>query len=350
MKLYKLTLLLAASLALFSCSKKEEPKTETPAEEKVVNVYTHRHYDTDKQLFDQFEKETGIKVNIINASADELITRMKSEGKDSPADVLITVDAGRLHNAKVSGLLQPVESAILSKNVPAHLKDADNYWYGITKRARIIAYDKSKVNPKDIATYWDLTKDKFKGKVLIRSSNNVYNQSLLASFIAHFPDSNFAELWAAGIVKNMARKPAGGDRDQIKAVAAGLGTVAVVNSYYFGKMANSDDPADKEAASKVAILFPNQDGRGTHINVSGAGVAKYSKHKENAIKFIEFLSSKEAQEMLSGANYEFPVNPEVEPSAFLQSWGTFKEDTINLSELGEYNAEAIKIFNKVGWH
>lgn len=345
MNTLKRILLLIAPFLLFACGNKDK----TESEQQIVNVYTHRHYDTDKILFKQFEEETGIKVNVINASADELITRMQNEGKDSPADVLITVDAGRLHKAKESGLLQPVESSILTKNVPSHLKDNEDYWYGLTKRARLIAYDKNKVNPKDIANYWDLTNEKFKGQVLVRSSSHIYNQSLLASFIAHFPDSNYAENWAAGIVKNMARKPAGSDKDQIKAIAAGLGDVAIVNSYYYGMMVSSDDKSEKDATANVSIVFPNQDGRGTHINVSGAGVAKYSKHKANAIKFIEFLTSKKAQGIFSQSNYEYPVNPEVEPSALLRSWGKFKEDDINLSKLGEYNAEAIKIFNKVGW-
>lgn len=341
-------LMLFATLLFTSCNKSE--KENTPTEEvKEVNVYTHRHYDTDKLLFKQFEEETGIKVNVITANADELITRMVNEGKDSPADILITVDAGRLHNAKESGILQPVESEILTSNVPAHLKDADNYWYAVTKRARVLAYAKDRVKADEIETYWDLTKPKYKGKVLVRSSNNIYNQSLLASFIAHFPDSNFAEMWADGIVKNMARTPAGGDRDQIKAVAAGLGDIAITNSYYYGKMVQSDDKSDRDAAATVSLIFPNQNGRGTHINVSGAGVAKYSKHKDNAIKFIEFLTSEKAQGLFSESNYEYPVNPRVKPSKLLQSWGEFKEDELSLSKLGEYNTEAVKLFNKVGW-
>lgn len=348
MKKYIPFLMLFAAMLFTSCNKSE--KENTPKEEiKEVNVYTHRHYDTDKLLFKQFEEETGIKVNVITANADELITRMVNEGKDSPADVLITVDAGRLHNAKESGILQPVESEILTSNVPAHLKDADNYWYAVTKRARILAYSKERVKQGEIETYWDLTKPKYKGKILVRSSNNIYNQSLLASFIAHFPDSNFSEKWAEGIEKNMARTPAGGDRDQVKAVAAGLGDIAITNSYYLGKMIQSDDKSDRDAAATVSLLFPNQNGRGTHINVSGAGVAKYSKHKENAIKFIEFLTSEKAQGLFSESNYEYPVNPRVKPSKLLQSWGEFKEDELSLSKLGEYNTEAVKLFNRVGW-
>lgn len=346
MNIYNRIILLFAAISLIACGKSEEIPQEKTQE---VNVYTHRHYDTDKLLFKQFEDETGIRVNVINANADELISRMENEGDQSPADVLITVDAGRLHNAKDKGLLQPIESVLLKKNVPSHLKDDDNYWYGLTKRARLIVYSKDRVKDGELKNYWDLTKDKYKGKVLVRASSNIYNQSLLASFIAHFPDSNYAEQWAQGVVNNMARTPAGGDRDQVKAIAAGLGDIAIVNSYYIGKMIESDDDSDKEAAASISILYPNQNDRGTHINVSGAGVAKYSKNKENAIKFIEFLTSNSAQGLFSESNYEYPVNPEVNASELLNSWGEFKEDEINLSKLGEYNKEAVKLFNKVGW-
>ena len=343
---YTLQLLaLMAALVFTACN---EPKAETEKEQEV-NVYTHRHYDTDKLLFKQFEEETGIKVNVINANADELMTRMENEGDQSPADVLITVDAGRLHKAKAGNLLQPVESEILTKNVPSHLKDTENYWYGLTKRARMIVYSKERIKDGELANYWDLTKPQYKGKVLVRSSSNIYNQSLMASFIAHYPDSNYAEMWATGIVNNMARNPAGGDRDQVKAVAAGLGDIAITNSYYLGKMMQSDEQSDRDAVATVSLLFPNQDGRGTHMNVSGAGVAKYSKNKENAIKFIEFLTSKDAQGLFSESNYEYPVNPEVEASELLKSWGEFKEDNISLSKLGEHNTDAVKLFNKTGW-
>lgn len=339
-------LLTICAIVLISCSKSEDTPQETTQE---VNIYTHRHYDTDKLLFKQFEEETGIKVNVITASADELITRMENEGKDSPADVLITVDAGRLHKAKESGLLQPVESEILKANVPNHLKDENNYWYGLTKRARLIVYSNERVKNNEVANYWDLTNSKYKGKVLVRSSSNIYNQSLLASMIAHYPDSSYAEDWAKGVVENMSREPAGSDRDQVKAIAAGLGDYAIVNSYYVGKMMQSDDQSEKDAVAKVAVLFPNQDGRGTHINVSGAGVAKHSKNKDNAIKFIEYLTSEKAQGLFSESNYEYPINPKVKTSDLLNSWGSFKEDDINLSKLGEYNTEAVKLFQKVGW-
>lgn len=346
MNIFNRIILLAVAIVLIACNKTDR---EPAKESKEVNVYTHRHYDTDKLLFKQFEDETGIKVNVIIANADELITRMVNEGEQSPADVLITVDAGRLHYAKEKGLLQPIESEILKKNVPTHLKDSENYWYGLTKRARLIVYSKDRVKDGDLKNYWDLTNQKYKGKVLVRASSNIYNQSLLASFIAHFPDSNYAEQWAKGIVNNMARTPAGGDRDQVKAIAAGLGDLAIVNSYYIGKMIQSDDESERNAVATISVLFPNQEDRGTHINVSGAGVAKYSKNKENAIKFIEYLTSKNAQGLFSDSNYEYPVNPEVDPSDLLKSWGTFKEDEINLSKLGEYNKEAVKLFNKVGW-
>ncbi len=330
--------------------KKTEVKEEAPVVTKAqeVNVYTHRHYAADQELFAQFEKETGIKVNVVNAKADELMQKMTSEGEQSPADVLITVDAGRLVRAKDKGLLQGVTSTTLDKNIPAHLRDTDNAWFALTKRARVIVYAKDRVKPEALSTYEELTSDKWKKKILIRSSSNIYNQSLLASIIAH-DGVEKAKAWAEGMVANMARTPKGNDRDQVKAVVGGEGDIAVVNTYYIGKLLNSKNPEEVKAGEGVGIFFPNQDGRGTHINVSGAGVAKYAPNKENAIKFIEFLSSKAAQEVFATANYEYPVNPEVKASELLTSWGAFKEDVLPLAKLGENNKKAVITFDEAGW-
>ncbi len=330
--------------------KKNEATEKAPevVETKEVNVYTHRHYPSDQELFAQFEKETGIKVNVVNAKADELMQKMTSEGEQSPADVLITVDAGRLVRAKNKGLLQGVTSAVLEKNIPAHLRDSDNAWFSLTKRARVIAYAKDRIKPEMLSTYEDLTSDKWNKKILIRSSSNIYNQSLLASIIAH-DGGDKAKSWAEGMVANMARSPKGNDRDQVKAVVAGEGDIAVVNTYYIGKLLNSKNPEEVKAGEGVGIFFPNQETRGTHINVSGAGVAKYAPNKENAIKFIEFLSSKNAQEVFAKANYEYPVNPTVAPSELLASWGTFKEDVLPLAKLGENNKKAVLTFDEAGW-
>lgn len=343
--------LLVLMVVLFSCKKEnKETTTEAPVEKKeqVVNVYTHRHYPADQELFAQFEKQTGIKVNVVNAKADELIQKMSTEGEQSPADVLITVDAGRLVRAKDKGLLQGVNSEVLNNTIPTHLKDKDNQWFALTKRARVIVYAKDRIKPEALSTYEALTEADWAKKVLIRSSGNIYNQSLLASIIANSGEEKATE-WAKGMVANMARTPKGNDRDQVKAVVAGEGDVAVVNTYYIGKLLNSDNPEEVKAGNGVGVFFPNQDDRGTHINVSGAGVAKYAPNKENAIKFIEFLISKEAQEVFAKANYEYPVNPEVTPSELLQSWGAFKEDVLPLQQLGENNKAAVIIFDTVGW-
>ena len=331
---------------LFTACKSEQKKEVKKTEE--INVYTHRHYKADQELFAQFEKETGIKVNVVNAKADELMQKMTVEGEQSPADVLITVDAGRLVRAKNKGLLQTANSEFLNKTIPPHLKDVDNNWFALTKRARVVVYNPEKVKEDELSTYEALTDDKWKNKILIRSSGNIYNQSLLASIIANDGEEKAAE-WAKGIVANMARSPKGNDRDQIKGVVAGEGDIAVVNTYYIGKLLNSKNPEEVKAGKGIKIFFPNQEGRGTHINVSGAGVAKYAPNKANAIKFIEFLASKKAQEVFAKANYEYPVNPEVASSELLGSWGTFKEDKLSLTKLGENNKKAVLVFDVAQW-
>ncbi len=313
-----------------------------------VNVYSHRHYESDKQLFRQFTEQTGIAVNVVTASADELITRLENEGAATPADLLITVDAGRLHRAKTRNLLQPVRSDVLEANVPEHLRDRDGEWWGMARRARVIVYHKDRVTPADLSTYEALAGPEWKGRVLVRSSSNVYNQSLLASIIAH-SGSEAAALWAAGIVANMARDPAGGDTDQIKAVAAGAGAVAIANTYYLAQLAASDDAENRRIADMVGVFFPNQNDRGVHINVSGAGVTRHAKNPEAAIRLVEFLTSDEAQRLFAEGNQEYPVKAGVPWSATLQSWGDFRADTLSLTALGEGNDEAVRVFDSVGW-
>jgi iron(III) transport system substrate-binding protein len=316
--------------------------------EEVVNIYTHRHYDTDQELFAKFTEATGIKVNVVNATADELIQKLEMEGANSPADLLITVDAGRLVRAEEKGLFQPIQSDIINQNIPAKFRDPEGYWTGLTYRARIIAFSKERVKPEDLSTYEDLVTEKWKGRILTRSSENIYNQSLLASIIAANGVEE-AEKWAAGVLANMAREPKGSDRDQVKAVASGEGDLAIVNTYYIGLMLNDENPEETKAAEQVGIFFPNQEGRGTHINISGVGLTKHAPNKANAIKLIEYLSEEEAQSLLANLNYEFPINPRVELSPLLQSWGNFKGDEINLSVLGENNPEAVMIFDRIGW-
>ena len=347
--------LIGMSLLLAACGGNEDTATTTPAttneetkEAGVVNLYTSRHYETDDVLFDQFTEETGIEVNVVKGEADELGERLSREGEATEADLYYTADAGRLHWAKEKGLLQPVESDVLNENIAENYRDTENEWFGLTKRARVIVYAKDRVQPEDLSTYEALTEDQWNKKVLIRSSDNVYNQSLVASFIS-LNGADAAKEWAQGIAGNLARDPEGGDRDQAKAVVAGIGDVAVMNTYYFGQLLNSEDPEEVKVAEQLGVFFPNQETNGTHVNVSGAGVTKHAKNKENAIALLEFLSSEDAQGQFSEANFEYPVNKNVEPAELLASWGEFKEQDLNLSELGKYNADAVKLMNEAGW-
>jgi len=299
-------------------------------------------------LFKNFTDKTGIEINVVKGSADQLIQRLISEGENSPADLLLTVDAGRLHRAKSAGVLQPIRSKTLYKNIPTSLRDPDNQWFALTVRARVIVYSKERVNPNDLSTYEDLASSKWKGRIAVRSSSNIYNQSLMASLIDANGKRKALE-WAKAVRKNMARAPRGSDRDQARAVAAGIADVAIMNTYYIGKLASSSDSKDRKVVEEVGVFFPNQKGRGTHINISGAGVTKSSKNKENAIKFIEYLSSSEAQDVFGSVNYEYPVKIENNKSDLLNSWGPFKSDKLNLSILGKRNSDAVKLFDKAGW-
>jgi iron(III) transport system substrate-binding protein len=313
-----------------------------------INLYTHRHYNSDKLLFKAFTKKTGIKINVIKGSADQLIQRLQTEGENSPADILLTVDAGRLVRAKNLGLLQPITSPLLIKQIPSEMRDLDGYWYGLTVRARALVYSKDRVKQNQLSTYEDLAHKKWRGRIVVRSSNNIYNQSLLASIIAANGELD-AYKWAKSVRSNMARSPRGSDRDQARAVASGLADVAIMNTYYLGVMANSSDKKDQDVVKKIAVFFPNQKGRGTHINVSGAGITKSSKNKEEALKFLEFLTNENSQKVFSSANYEYPLKINEHNSTILKSWGQFKYDPLSLSVLGEKNTQAVKIFDKAGW-
>ncbi len=313
-----------------------------------VNIYSTRHYDTDKKLFKMFEEKTGIKVNVVKASASALIKRIESEGSKSPADVLITVDAAGLYKAKSKGILQAIESDTLTNVIPEKLRDKDNNWFGLTKRSRVTVYKLGTGIEKELSTYEDLADPKFKGQIMVRSSNNAYNQSLLAAVIAHHGEE-YALKWAKGVVANMAKKPKGNDRYQVKAVANGIGKIAIANTYYIGKMIDNKDVSQAEAVKKVKIFFPKFENGGTHINVSGAGIAKYSPNKENGIKFIEYLASSEAQNLFASGNFEYPVVAGVPISDVVSAWGTFEDDNISINTLGENNAKAVKIFDLAGW-
>jgi len=312
-----------------------------------VNVYTHRHYDSDAVLFKQFEVQTGIKVNVVKAKADQLMQRLKAEGKNTPADVLMTVDVGRLYKAKQDNIFQAVKSDQLTNNIPAQFRDKDNKWFGLTKRGRVVVYHKDRVKPSELSTYKDLADSKWKGRLVVRSSSNIYNQSLVASIISN-DGVAAAERWAKALVSNFARTPKGSDRDQMRAVAAGEADLAIVNTYYLGKLVHGDEK-DQAVAKQLKVFFPNQNSNGTHINISGAGVVKYSKNKANAVKLIEFLSGAEAQKVFAQANYEYPVKAGVESSDLVKSWGSFKEDSADLTTIGKNNKLAVMTMDRAGW-
>lgn len=331
--------LIALAMVFASCSSQEE-----------VNVYSARHYDTDQELYDQFTEQTGIQVNLIEGGSDELIERVRSEGLNSPADVIVTVDAGRLWRAEEADILQPINSDVLEERIPSSFRHPDGLWVGLSKRVRGLVVNPDAVENLEELTYEDLAESDFEGRVCIRSSNNIYNQSLVASMIETI-GAEATEEWANGMVNNMARDPQGGDRDQIRAVATGACDVAVVNHYYLAMMINGGDDADKEAASKVEFVFPNQgeDGRGAHVNISGAGILKNAPNKENATQFLEYLTTPEAQEFYISGNNEYPINDEAEWAEVLQEFGQYKSDAVNVSALGRNNPEAIRIMDRAGW-
>jgi len=313
-----------------------------------VNLYSQRHYSVDELQYENFTKLTGIKVNVIKANADELIERLKNEGENSPADLFITVDAGKLQKAAELELLQKVSNSKINDNVSNDLKDKNGYWVPITYRVRIVVYSNDRVNKNDLSTYEDLANEKWKGRILVRSSSNAYNQALMSSMVANL-GSDVASSWSNGIVKNFARDPKGSDRDQVKAIAAGQGDLAIVNSYYIGLLLSSKKEEELNAGKSVSVFFPNQEDRGSHINVSGIGLTKNSPNKENAIKLMEYLTGEEAQNTYVNNSYEYAANPKVKPSKIVQAWGTFKRDELDLNMLGKFRQEAIRIFDKTGW-
>lgn len=313
-----------------------------------VNVYSARQEQLILPLLDRFTEETGVTVNLVTGKADELLKRLELEGEATPADVFITVDAGRLHRAKEAGVLQAVDSEILSTAINSHLRDDDKQWFGMSMRARPIFYAKGSGWEDKIDSYQDLADEGVKGQLCIRGSSNIYNQSLVAALIEHLGEEN-TESWAKGVVENFARNPAGGDTDQIKAVAAGVCELAVANTYYYGRLANSDSAEDKAIVEKVGIIWPNQADIGTHINVSGAGVTKYSKNRDNAVALLEYLVSPESQKWYAQVNNEYPVVENAEVDSFLQSLGEFKADDIALTVLGENNRASVELMDRAGW-
>jgi iron(III) transport system substrate-binding protein len=316
--------------------------------EEVVNLYSARKENLIKPLLDRFSEETGIKVNLVTGKADALLQRLQSEGRNTPADLLITTDAGRLHRAKAAGVTQAVESEKLKGVVPESFRDPDGHWYALSLRARPILYVKERVDPARLSTYEALIDPAWKNKICIRSSSNIYNQSLVASMIA-VNGAEATETWAKTFVNQFARPPKGGDRDQIKAAAAGQCDIAIANTYYLAGMLTSKDLAQRDAAAKLAVFWPNQQGRGVHVNVSGAALTKAAKNRENAIKLLEFLLNHDSQAWYAESNGEYPVRDDVAASELLKGWGDFKMDRLNLSQLGPLNPDAVRLMDRAGW-
>ncbi|MEQ8748120.1 Fe(3+) ABC transporter substrate-binding protein [Pyruvatibacter sp.] len=315
-----------------------------------VNIYSSRHYDTDERLYSDFEEATGITVNRIEDEANVLIERIKAEGANSPADILLTVDAGRLYQADQAGLFQPVESEVLEDRIPANLRHPDGHWFGFSTRARVIFYDKARVDPADIQTYASLADPKLKGLVCTRSSSNIYMLSLMAAIIEHVGEEQ-AKAWAEGVWANRARDPEGGDTDQLRAIASGQCAIAISNTYYFARALSSDvrDLANPDDTDRIGIVFPDQDGEGTHVNVSAGGVVANAPNRDNAVAFLEYLSSDAAQKYFADGNNEYPVVEGVEASSAVESLGAFEADDLPLIALGENQARAQAIYNEVGY-
>ena len=342
--LYQRTVLIIVVLLILSSCASEQKNTNE------VNLYSQRHYTVDEMQYEAFEKETGIKVNVIKANADELIERLKNEGSKSPADLFISVDAGKLQKASELDLLQKISNDKINSNISDDLKDINGFWVPITYRARILVYSKDRVKAEDLSTYSSLTDDKWKNKILVRSSSNAYNQALLSSIVAN-KGIESATNWTSSLVENFARDPKGNDRDQVKAIASGQGDIAIVNSYYIGLLLSSEKEEELNAGKSVGVFFPNQaeDESGTHINISGIGLAKNSPNRDNALKLIEFLTGESAQRRYVNTSFEYPVNPNVNPSDIVSNWGEFKRDKLDLNQLGVFRKKAIEIFDKSAW-
>lgn len=349
MKLSRRSLLIsgASSTAALAATQVLNPKR-AAAQAGEVNLYSSRHYNTDDELYDNFTRQTGIKVNLIEGKADELLARIKAEGSSSPADVFITVDAGRLWRADQAGVFAPLSSEVLESRIPESLRHPNGHWFGFTKRARVIMYNKDLVDPSELSTYEALTDSRWRGKVLIRSSGNIYNQSLMASIVAKYGAAS-AESWARGMVANFAREPQGNDRSQIEGAASGLGEIAIANTYYLPRYAKDSDPAKQSIFDKIGVFFPNQDDRGTHVNISGGGLVGSAPNRENAIQFLEYLSSPVAQVFFAQGNNEYPVVEGTALDPVVAGFGKFKADTLNVNAYGENQEMAVRLMDRAGW-
>jgi len=345
MKKLVLAAFACVSLAGLSACAEDAADTAVPITGEI-NIYSSRHYDTDLALYEDFTKTTGIKVNRIEADADALIERIQSEGEFSPADLFITVDAGRLWRAEEAGILAPVDSKVLAERIPANLRDPQNRWFGLTTRARIIVYNKGKGKPAGLETYEDLADPAFKGRICMRSSSSVYNIALLASMIAHDGEAK-AQSWAKGVVANFARAPQGNDMSNIEAVAAGECDISLVNTYY---LARFDTPDKRKVLDGIGIIFPNQATTGTHVNMSGAGVVKTAPNRANAVRFLEYLATDSAQRYLANGNNEYPAVKGIAPTSAVEALGTFKADPLPAAEIGKNEARAVELYNAARWN
>ena len=318
------------------------------AQDRTLAIYSSRHYDTDRELYDGFTRQSGVRIRLIEANVDQLLERIRAEGANSPADVLVTVDAGRLARAQESGVLAPVRSAVLDSRIPAHLRDPEGHWYGFSMRARVVMYDRAQGLPAGLARYEDLAKPELRGMVSTRSSSNIYSIGWTASMLA----ANGAEAtegWARGIAANLSRPPQGGDTDQIRAVAAGQGRLAISNTYYLGLLHRSARAEDRAIAERMAVLFPNQGDRGTHVNISGAGVVRTAPNREAAAAFLEYLSSAPAQAIFADGNMEYPVVADAAVHPFLRALGEFRQDPLNAARMAALSPEALRIMQRANW-
>ena len=320
------------------------------AQERSLALYSSRHYDTDRALYDGFTAETGLRIRLIEGDADQLIARIQSEGANTPADVLITVDGARLARAVAANILAPTRSAILEGRVPASLRDPDGQWYGVSRRARVVMFDKQGGRPAGLERYEDLARPEFRGQILVRAAAHPYNTSLMASIMVANGEEA-AHAWARGVAANMARPPQGGDTPQFQAVAAGVGGLAIANTYYLARFGASSNPAEKALYDRIGVIFPNQAAgdRGAHVNVSGAGVVRSSSNKEMALKFIEYLTGPRAQELFANGNFEYPVVADVAPHPALAALGDFRADQLNAQRYGALAPQALQIMQRAGW-
>lgn len=320
------------------------------AQARTLNLYSSRHYDTDRALYEGFTAETGVRIRLIEGDADQLIARIQSEGANTPADVLITVDGARLARAVAAGILAPTRSEVLAGRIPASLRDPDGHWFGVSSRARVVMFDKTRGRPAGLARYEDLAKPDFRGQILVRAAAHPYNTSLMASIMVANGEEA-AEAWARGVARNMARPPQGGDTPQFQAVAAGVGGLAIANTYYLARFGASSNPEHKALYDRIGVIFPNQaeGDRGAHVNVSGAGVVRSSASKEMAVKFIEYLTGPRAQEMFANGNFEYPVVADVRPHPALAALGSFRADQLNAQRYGALAPRALQIMQRAGW-